>query len=216
MAEPNEATPLLDLKTLLERPTIAIDGEHYEILSPDELTVVDSHRFAAWGNRIDKLMAKKTLTKAQEKELGQILGDLGDRIMVGVPEALRVKLSDAQRMEVAEVFTKLPLQKRSSPTSQTKPSVQLCAAQQAPDCGQFAVLQSWSSNQAPPLLAHSTSGPTPTQVPLMQHAPIGSGHAVPSSRTLTLKDAPGGISAKFSLKMAQLAPSYQTEVLAGL
>jgi len=112
MAEANEATPLLDLETLIKRPKIAIDGELYEILSPDELTVVDHHRFAAWGKRIDALMAKKDLTKAQEKELGKIVVDLGDRIMVGVPEALRAKLSDAQRMAVAEVFTRLPLQKR--------------------------------------------------------------------------------------------------------
>ena len=112
MAEQNEAPPLLDLKTLVERPTIAIDDELYEILSPDELTIVDSHRFAAWGKRIDALMAKKVLTKSNKKELGKILGDLGGRIMVGVPEDLRAKLSDAQRMAVAEVFTRLPLQKR--------------------------------------------------------------------------------------------------------
>ncbi len=112
MAEQTEATPLLDLNTLIERPKITIDGEPYEILSPDELTVVDHHRFAAWGKRIDKLMARDTLTKAQEKELGRVLGDLGDRIMVGVPEGLRGKLSDAQRMAVAEVFTRLPLQQR--------------------------------------------------------------------------------------------------------
>ena len=112
MAEHSEPTPLLDLKTLVERPTIAIDGELYEILSPDELSIVDCHRFAAWGNRIDALMAKKALTKSEKKELGKILGDLSDRIMVGVPEALRAKLTDPQRMAVAEVFTRLPLQKR--------------------------------------------------------------------------------------------------------
>ncbi|KKK65964.1 hypothetical protein LCGC14_2968830, partial [marine sediment metagenome] len=92
MAEHSEPTPLLDLKTLVERPTIAIDGELYEILSPDELSIVDCHRFAAWGNRIDALMAKKALTKSEKKELGKILGDLSDKIMAGVPEALRAKL----------------------------------------------------------------------------------------------------------------------------
>ncbi len=112
MAEHSEPTPLLDLKTLVERPTIAIDGELYEILSPDELSIVDCHRFAAWGNRIDALMAKKALTKSEKKELGKILGDLSDKIMAGVPEALRAKLTDPQRMAVAEVFTRLPLQKR--------------------------------------------------------------------------------------------------------
>lgn len=112
MAEQNESKPLLDLKTLVERPTIAIDGELYEILSCDELSIVDCHRFAAWGNRIDALMAKKALTKSEKKELGKILGDLSDRIMVGVPEALCAKLTDSQRMAVAEVFTRLPLQRR--------------------------------------------------------------------------------------------------------
>lgn len=104
--------PLIELTTATRRPTIAIDGELYEILSPDELSIVDCHRFAAWGKRIDALMAKDALTKAQKKELGKILGDLSDRIMAGVPEEVRAKLTDAQRMEVAEVFTRLPLQKR--------------------------------------------------------------------------------------------------------
>lgn len=106
------AEPILDLNTLVERPKIKIDGEVYEILSPEELSVVDHQRFGIWGRRIDALMAKPKTTAAEQKELAQILGDLTDRILVGVPEELREKLSDTHRLEVAEVFIRLPLQRR--------------------------------------------------------------------------------------------------------
>jgi hypothetical protein len=38
---------LLDLDTLVVRPKIKIDGKPYEILSPDELPVLTSHRLAS-------------------------------------------------------------------------------------------------------------------------------------------------------------------------
>ena len=112
MPEDIDSKPLIELTTVARRPKIAIDDELYEILSPDELSIVDCHRFAAWGNRIDALMAKASLSQKEERELGTILSDLSDRIMVGVPKDQRTKLGDAQRMEVAEVFTRLPLRKR--------------------------------------------------------------------------------------------------------
>ena len=51
------ADPLLDIKTLTERPVIAIDGERYEIISPDELSIVDSARFEQWGLRLAEVRA---------------------------------------------------------------------------------------------------------------------------------------------------------------
>ena len=103
--------PILDLDTLIKRPVIAIDGKRYEILSPDELSVLDHHRLTTQGKRLDELLAGPDLEPEDERELSKLLADITDWIMVGVPAEVREKLSDAQRMEVGEVFTALPLRK---------------------------------------------------------------------------------------------------------
>lgn len=107
-----EAEPLLEIDTLVDRPKIVIDGYLYDILSPDELSVVDHQRFAAQGRRMEELMTRRSLTKAQERELTDIVDGLSQRVMVGVPEEVRAKLTSAHRLNVLEVFTTLPLQKR--------------------------------------------------------------------------------------------------------
>lgn len=106
------AEPILDLSTVVERPTILIDESIYDILSPDALSALDHQRFAAWGRRIDALTAKDELTAQEEEDLAAKLAALSDRIMVGVPEDVRAKLSDAQRKAVIEVFSLLPLGRR--------------------------------------------------------------------------------------------------------
>ena len=98
------AEPLLDIQTLTERPVIAIDGERYEILSLDELSIVDSHRFKSWGRRIQELLERPDLDDRQGAELVTALHQLTDLVMVGVPEDIRAGLSDGSRMAVAEVF----------------------------------------------------------------------------------------------------------------
>ncbi len=98
------AEPLLDIQTLAARPVIKIDGQLYEILSLDELSVVDSVRFQGWGKRLAALIAEPSLDDAQAEELVAALYHLTDRIMVGVPREVLDELSDASRIAVAEVF----------------------------------------------------------------------------------------------------------------
>ena len=112
MAESDDAGDVLKLTTLIERPTISIDGKRYEIVSPDELSVIDHQRFSAWGRRIDKLTAKDELSDEEESELHDALHELSDKIMIGVPQRLRKKLSDSQRLQVAEGFMMLSLPQR--------------------------------------------------------------------------------------------------------
>lgn len=104
--------PLLDIETLIERPKIRIDGELYEILSPDEISAVDAQRFGAEGRRIDALSGKDSLSDKERKDLTKMLRDISDRVMVGVPEEIREKLSDQHRLQVAEAFILLPLKDR--------------------------------------------------------------------------------------------------------
>lgn len=100
--------PILDIKTLTERPTIAIDGESYEILSPEEVSVVDHHWFSAQGRRMAALLSKDKLSDKETRELGRIVVDLSDRVMVGVPDAVRDKLTEVHRASIVQVFIELP------------------------------------------------------------------------------------------------------------
>ena len=100
-----QADPLLDLNTLIERPTIKIDGKSYEILSPEQLSILDSQRFERWGRQIE------ALAKDDDKsdELDALVAKVTDKIMVGVPEDVRGELSNGHRMRVLAVFTGLLL-----------------------------------------------------------------------------------------------------------
>lgn len=116
MAETTEAPKrpeaVLDINTFVERPKVRIDGELYDILHPDELSVVDSHRLTAQGRRINDLMAKASLSDREKKEILGLLADVSGHILVGVPDAVRATLSDVHRQQVIEVFMMLPLNAR--------------------------------------------------------------------------------------------------------
>lgn len=105
---------LLDLKTLVERPTIGIDGERYEILSPDELSVVDHHWLTSRVRRIDELL-RLPAGEFPEAELTDRVHEVSEMILVGVPAAVRDELSGIHRVRVIEVFTMLSSPKRLEP-----------------------------------------------------------------------------------------------------
>jgi hypothetical protein len=106
MAE-NHRKPVLDLTTLVERPQIAIDGTRYDILSPDEVSIVDLERFAAIGRRAEHLAGLDAATEEDQGEVVKLINDLAARIMIGVPEDVRSALSLANLMRVVEVFIAL-------------------------------------------------------------------------------------------------------------
>jgi hypothetical protein len=102
--------PLLDLSTLTIRPLIAIDGARHEILSPDELSILDSHRLGQWGRRIQQL-AEAEGAEA-ETELETLVDKVARKVAVGVPDAVWVQLSGAHKQAIADVFTGLLLRTR--------------------------------------------------------------------------------------------------------
>ena len=102
-----DSRQLLDLDTLITRDTISIDGERYEILNPDELSVIDSHRFGRWGNRIEQLAALDG--EAEEKELHDLVERVSRKIMVGVPDDVFARLRGSQQWAVIDLFTGLLL-----------------------------------------------------------------------------------------------------------
>ena len=101
--------PILELSTLIERPKISIDGKLYELLSPDELSIITFQRFGYWAQRIGEIMSGGEIEPKQEEELSRLIVELTDRVMIDVPQEVRDNLGDSQRMQVAEVFIQLPL-----------------------------------------------------------------------------------------------------------
>lgn len=106
----NPAAPLLDLDTLIARPVITIDGVEYEIRSPGELSVVESHRFGRWGNRIDALTAEDG-AKA-EAELTALIASTARAILIDVPDDVFDRLSGANRWAIIDLFTGLLLREK--------------------------------------------------------------------------------------------------------
>ncbi|MEP9402035.1 hypothetical protein [Sphingomonas sp. VNH70] len=105
---------VLNLETLVDRPKISIDGVQYEILSPDELALLTSHRVAALGRKLDKLLKADELNATGEKQLSATLEEMIAIIMEPVPVAVRARLSDAHKMSVVEVFTMLSLARKAT------------------------------------------------------------------------------------------------------
>ncbi len=113
------AAPLIELTTLIEQPTIKIDGNLYPILHPEQLGVIDFQRLAFMGAKVAELLKKDEPDDADAAELNMIIGDLTDRIMVSVPAEVRNKLSETQRIAVAEVFMTLPRDQTRAKKKQT-------------------------------------------------------------------------------------------------
>lgn len=96
---------LLDLDTLIVRKTIAIDGEHFEILNPDELSVMTSFELSRRGKRIDELVAGATPSKPDE--LDELVTQTSRTVLVDVPAPVFEKLSGTQKLAIVDVFTGL-------------------------------------------------------------------------------------------------------------
>lgn len=105
MADDTFPGPLLDLNTLIDRPTIAIDDKLYEILSTDELSILDSQRFQKWGTEIERLAEADD----SEAELNALIDKVAKHILVGVPDDVFGKLQNGHKARVIEVFTGLLL-----------------------------------------------------------------------------------------------------------
>lgn len=102
--------PLLDLSTLITRPTIRIDGTLFEILSPDEVSIIDSHRFGLWGRRIQQLADVEG--DEAEAELAALIDKVARRVAVGVTDAVYDQLAGAHKQAISDVFTGLLLRNR--------------------------------------------------------------------------------------------------------
>lgn len=104
--------PLLNLDTLIVRPSIQIDGERFELFSADELSVTSSHRFSVWGRRIEQLEQSDSDDEATLSELDALYAQVARAAIVAVPDDVFIKLSGTNQIAIVDVFTGLLLRNR--------------------------------------------------------------------------------------------------------
>ncbi len=97
------STPVLDLDTLIDRPTVKIGARVYRLYTIDLLPPLDNYKVRKLIRRGDELSLKDDLTKTEEKELGSILDDVV-RLVLDAPDAIHKKLTDRQRVEIFQTF----------------------------------------------------------------------------------------------------------------
>lgn len=108
--EDNPQALLLDLNTLITRPAISIDGTRFELVSPDELSVLASHRLGVRGRRIEQL--SQSDDDQDGEELDRLITEVVEEVLCGVPDEVFAKLTGTHRMAIADVFTGLLLRNR--------------------------------------------------------------------------------------------------------
>jgi hypothetical protein len=100
--------PILDLSTLIQRPTIRVDGKAYELRSPEELSVLEGQFLAQAGRRINEIAEAGDPDRA----LQPLLTDVVSRVVIGLPDTVLGALSEAHLISICEVFTGLLLRRR--------------------------------------------------------------------------------------------------------
>lgn len=101
------AKPILDLSTLIERPIIRVDGADYHLKSPEELTLLESQQFTAWGKEIEALARD-----GKSEDLSAVVRIVARDALADVPGEVFGRLSPSQLMAIVEVFTALLLSRR--------------------------------------------------------------------------------------------------------
>lgn len=101
------ARNILELATLTDRATVTFDGTAYELINPEELSIVDTHRVGKWGARVQELYADPENRSDEEiQELASLLDRLC-RLLWRAPTEIHDKLTDNQRLSVATAFIAL-------------------------------------------------------------------------------------------------------------
>lgn len=105
--------PVLDIDTIITRPVIDIDGKRHELLSPGELTVSESRRFALWQKRLNELQQREAEDAEDEAaidaEIEALVDKMARKAAAPVPDDVFAALSGTHKTEIMEVFIGLLL-----------------------------------------------------------------------------------------------------------
>jgi hypothetical protein len=108
MASPKR-DPVLTLSTVIDRPTILIDGTPYQMRAADELPWLVYRDKANVYQRASTLFTLRRRTPKQEQELTRLLPSLVASLMVDVPAKVLAKLTDDHRLAIVATFSQLLL-----------------------------------------------------------------------------------------------------------
>lgn len=101
------AAPILNLDSLVDRQTVRIDAQEYELLTVDLLPPLDAHRLSRCANRIGVLMAQADLTEAEEAELDDLPKRMC-RLLLVAPDEVQQRLTQRHRMAIVATFLTPP------------------------------------------------------------------------------------------------------------
>lgn len=93
----------LDRPHLDTHPNVTIDGVPYALEIAASMPPLDSHRLIRLTRQVDTLMAKETLSEAEETELLGLPNAMC-RLVLEAPDAVHAKLTDTQRMSIVRAF----------------------------------------------------------------------------------------------------------------
>lgn len=99
------AAPVLNLDSLVDRPTVVINGRHYWMVNIDMLPPLDLHRLIAMQKQIDGLIAKSERGEPLEESDQTRLSVLPDeicRMVLEAPDDVHLALDDRKRMLIAK------------------------------------------------------------------------------------------------------------------
>lgn len=103
-------TPLLSLDTFVERDRIKItsklhpDGQLYELVNPDELSVVDHARIRSRHAKTADLRDVDELSEQQAQDLTDALDDLVGTVAPDVEPDVLADLTDGKKAQVLDVW----------------------------------------------------------------------------------------------------------------
>jgi len=114
------ATPTLNLQTLVDRPTVAIDGVAYPLRATDEFSILEFERHLADAQRLPVLTRRGLeLSDEEALELCALLDRYCRRVLTA-PAEVQARLSDVQRLQVVSVFLRLLGSPRPTPGARTR------------------------------------------------------------------------------------------------
>jgi hypothetical protein len=95
---------ILDLSTLVERPTVRIDGVEYTMSVPEDLGLRDLTTVERLRNRVNKVMAKEDVTDADVETVARALETMVRIILPELPGEVLARLSDVKRLAIVNAF----------------------------------------------------------------------------------------------------------------
>lgn len=105
------AAPVLELDTLVERATVVIDGQAYELLNSGELSIFELHKFSNISTEFSGLTAKSADAEVTAEQAAAVTSALDRmvRIILKAPDDVLARLKDAHKFKIVAAFNGLTL-----------------------------------------------------------------------------------------------------------